>query len=108
MESRTKEFSKRVLRSIKVMPTKVVNDNIVKQLLRSATSIGANYCEANGAVSKQDFRQKVFICKKEAKETLHWLRIIAKANPELADQCRKLWKESHELILIFSSIAKRY
>ena len=70
------------------------------------TSIGANYAEADGAESKMDFRHKIALCKKEAKETMHWLRLLAKANPEHADACRDLWKETHELTLIFSAILR--
>jgi len=60
--------------------------------------------EADGAESKKDFRHKISICKKEAKETKHWLRMIAKANPGRRDECQKLWKEAQELSLIFASI----
>jgi len=59
---------------------------------------------ANGASSKKDFKNKIYICKKEAKETKYWLQIISIANPEQKDQARKLWKEAHELTLIFSKI----
>jgi len=72
--------------------------------VRSATSIGANYAESDGAESKKDFRHKIALCKKEAKETKHWFRMIAKANPEKKNDCRELWKEAQELTLIFSAI----
>jgi four helix bundle protein len=65
---------------------------------------GANYCEANNASSKKDFRNKIFICKKEASETKHWLRMIARANPTIKDDCKKLWQEANELTMIFSKI----
>lgn len=74
------------------------------QLLRAGTSIGANYCEANGASSEKDFRNKIFICKKESQETKYWLRIVAKANSIHKDEARNLYKEAHELNLIFSKI----
>jgi len=73
-------------------------------LVEAGTSVGANYMEADGAESKKDFRHKIAICKKEAKETKHWLRMIRKANPQKAVECYKLWQEAHELTLIFSSI----
>ena len=60
-----------------------------------------------GAESKKDFKHKIAICKKEAKETMHWLRMIAKANPNKSEECRRLWKEAHELTLIFSAILKK-
>ena len=72
--------------------------------MRSGTSIGANYMEADAAESKKDFRHKIAICKKESKETKHWLRMIAKANPNKRDECKILWGEAQELTLIFSSI----
>lgn len=77
---------------------------IVNQLLRSGTSIGANYCEANGASSKLDFKNKIHICKKEAIETKYWLRMLGNAIPNQAGACRILWKETQEYTLIFSKI----
>lgn len=72
------------------------------QLIKSSGSIGANYCEATEAESKKDFQHKIGICKKETKETKHWLRLLACANPNLKDRFRSLWKEAQELLLIFS------
>jgi four helix bundle protein len=77
----------------------------VSQVIRSATSVGANYIEANQASSKKDFRNKIRICQKEANETKHWLRMISITNPENKEECRKLWKEAHELTLIFAKIS---
>lgn len=77
---------------------------ILNQLLRSGTSVGANYCEANGASSKLDFKNKIHICKKEAIETKYWLRMLGNAIPEIAEQCRALWRETQEYTLIFSKI----
>lgn len=81
-----------------------VNRPLISQSVRAGTSIGANYMEADAASSKKDFRHKISICRKGSKETMHWLRMVAKANPAHAPRCRKLWKEAHELVLIFSSI----
>ena len=80
---------------------------MINQLVRSATSIGANYMEADCAESKKDFIHKIGICKKESKETTHWLHMMAVANPERSGDCRVLWKEAHELTLIFSAIANK-
>ena len=81
------------------------------EVVRAGTSIGANYMEANGASSKQDFRNKIFICKKEAQETKHWLRMLANCIPEKRELMRNLWKECQELTMIFqkitSSLAKK-
>ena len=89
----------------KLLKKNTINLPLIDQLVRSATSVGANYFEANGASSKKDFRSKIYICKKESKEAGYWIQLIAKANSDKADECRKLWKESHELTLIFSKIA---
>ena len=105
LEERTAKFSENIIIFVKQITITAVNRNIISQLLRSATSIGANYMEANGATSKRDFRNKIHICKKEAMETKYWLRLFAKANPVDQEACRKFWKEAHELTLIFSKIA---
>jgi four helix bundle protein len=67
-------------------------------------SIGANYCEANEAESKADFIHKIGIVKKEIKEALHWLRLLARSNPEIKDKIKLIWRETHQLLLIFSKI----
>jgi four helix bundle protein len=105
LEERTAIFAERIIEICKKTPKNVVTTPIISQLIRAGTSIGANYCEANGASSKKDFKNKIFICKKEAKETKYWLRLLAKADPELKEECRNLWQEAQELSLIFSKIA---
>lgn len=102
LEKRTAEFGGDVVLFAKKIKRDVINNPLINQIVKSATSIGANYCEATGASSRKDFKNKIYICKKECKETKYWLEIIAKANPEHKEQCRKLWKEVHELTLIFS------
>jgi len=104
LEERTALFGEAVIEFARSLPKDVINLELVKQIVRSGTSIGANYMEADGAESKKDFRHKIAICKKEGKETKHWLRMIVKANPERKEQCRVLWQEAQELTLIFSSI----
>lgn len=104
LEERTAKFGEQVIEFAKNLTQDVVNKVLITQLVRAGTSIGANYMEANGAESKKDFNHKISICKKEAKETEHWLRMIAKANPDKREICRKLWQEAHEFTLIFSSI----
>ncbi len=86
------------------MKNDAVNRRIIQQLVGSAGSVGANYCEATEAESKKDFIHKIGIAKKELKETKHWLRLLAKSNPEAAEEIRVLWKEAHELLLIFAKI----
>ena len=107
LEERTITFSEHLIDFYKICPKTEITIPLIDQGLRAGTSIGANYCEANGASSKKDFKNKVFICKKEGKETTYWLRLIGRALDEekLKEKCRKLWKEAHELTLIFSNIA---
>ena len=107
LEERTAKFGESVIAFMKTLPNTTILLPLMNQLVRSATSIGANYMEADGAESKKDFLHKIAICKKEAKETRHWLRMIAAAYPEKARECRILWSEAQELALIFSSIVKR-
>lgn len=104
LEERTTSFSKEVIFFSKTLKKDIINMPLINQFVRSATSIGANYAEANGASSKKDFKNKICICKKEAKETKYWIELIAEANPEQKDMSRKLWREAQELTLIFSKI----
>lgn len=105
LEERTALFGERIIELCKKAPKTVITIPIVDQLIRAGTSVGANYCEANGASSKKDFKNKIFICKKEAKESQYWLRMMARAVDELKEECRELWQESKELAMIFSKIA---
>ena len=105
LEERTAKFGEEILKFCKTIKVTIITEPIIKQFVRSGTSIGANYMEANGACSKNDFRNKIFICKKEARETKHWLRMLLVLLPERADELRKLWQEAHELSLIFHKIA---
>ena len=104
LEERTARFSEDIIDFVKTIKINIINRNIIDQLIRAATSIGANYCEANASSSKQDFRNKIYICKKEANETKYWLRILAKCQPELKEKIKTLWKEVHEFHLIFQKI----
>ena len=104
LEERTALFGENIIDFVKALPINSINSELIRQIVKSGTSIGANYMEADAAESKKDFRHKIAICKKEAKETKHWLRMIAKANQERKDKCKELWSEAQELTLIFSSI----
>ena len=107
LEERTAKFGVKIIRFCKLVTISIITKPIINQLIRSSTSIGANYMEANGADSKKDFKSKISICKKEAKETMHWLRMIAEADPKLINESRLLWKEAHELSLIFGAINRK-
>lgn len=104
LEERTARFGEKIIELCKKAPKTVVTTPIINQSVKAGTSMGANYYEANGASSKRDFRNKIFICKKEAKETKYWLRMLAKAVEDLTSGCRELWKEAEELTRIFSRI----
>jgi four helix bundle protein len=104
---RTAQFGESIIDFANEIKDTAVNRPLINQFVRSGTSIGANYMEADGADSKKDFVYKIALCRKEAKETSYWLQMLAKANPEKKIECRSLWKETHELILIFSSILKK-
>ncbi|MBN2197625.1 four helix bundle protein [Candidatus Wolfebacteria bacterium] len=107
LEDRTAKFGENIIKFAKKIPKNPTNISLITQLVKSGTSIGANYCEADCAESKKDFEHKLGICKKESKETKHWLRMIATAVPELKDEAKILWKETTELNLIFSSIINK-
>ena len=82
LEERTARFGEGVVTFAKTIPFSPVNSPLISQIVRSSTSIGANYCEADDAVSKKEFFQKIGTCKKEARETKHWLRMLAAAEPD--------------------------
>ena len=105
LEERTAKFGENIIDFAKRLKENTISKPLISQIIRSATSIGANYMEANQASSKKDFKNKIHICRKESNETKHWLRMISKANPDKNEECRKLWKEAHELTLIFSKIS---
>lgn len=104
LEERTAKFSENIILLCKSSPKLVTTIPIIDQLIRSATSIGANYCEANGASSKKDFANKIYLCKKESKETMYWLRLLPKCADNQTEACLKLWQEAKELTKIFSKI----
>ena len=105
LEERTIKFAESIIDLCKKVPQNPITLPIINQLIKAATSIGANYAEANGASSKKDFKNKIFICKKEARETKYWLRLLALAAPSLKIECKVCFKEAQELTLIFSKIA---
>jgi len=88
----------------RTIPQSAVTHRIIGQLVGAATSVGANYVEADDAVSKKEFLKNIGTCRKEARETKHFLRMAVRAAPELKPQARKLWVEAKELHLIFSKI----
>ncbi|MBP6931427.1 MAG: four helix bundle protein [Candidatus Pacebacteria bacterium] len=106
LEERTAKFGENMIDFVKSLNNDYILKPLISQIVRSSTSIGANYMEANQASSKKDFRNKIQISRKESNETKHWLRMIAKASPGDSLKCRELWKEAHALTLIFSKISR--
>ena len=104
LEERTAVFGESAIRFAQRIPKTDVNSSLTRQLVRAATNIGANYCEADDGVSRKDFRNKIGIAKKEARETKYWLRMISTAEPGLKEQARILWQEAKELHLILVTI----
>ena len=104
LEERTARFGEAVIDFAKSIPQNAVTNRIINQLVGAGTSIGANYLEADDAVSKKEFLKSIGTCKKEARETKHFLRMAVRAVPDLKPQARKLWMEAKELHLIFSKI----
>ena len=101
---RAARFGEGIIDFAKTIPQNPITTRIITQLAGAGTSVGANYVEADEAVSKKDFLKSIGTCRKEARETKHFLRMIVRAVPELKPQARTLWLEAKELHLIFSKI----
>ena len=104
LEEKLERFGENIIELAKKVSKNTITIPIINQIIRSGTSIGANYMEANGASSKRDFKNKIHICKKETMETKHWLRMIAKADSGTKEKCRELWQEAHGYAKMFSKI----
>jgi len=104
LEERTAKFGENIIIFCRTIKQDIITKPIINQIIRSCTSVGANYCEANGASSKKDFKNKIYICKKEIQETKYWLRMILTAVPIKKDNAKQLWVEAQELTLIFGKI----
>ncbi len=102
LEDKTLDFSVRVIKHCAKLKQPILK-SITDQLIRSATSIGANYAEANNAASKSDFKAKIFIAKKEAAETRYWLNILIKLGDE-TDEVLSLKREVQGLLMTFQKI----
>src|SRR5439155_21474177 len=104
LEERTARFGEAIIDFTKTIPQNPVTNRIIAQLIGAGTSVGANYVEADDAVSKRDFLKSIGTCRKEARETKHFLRMAVQAAPNLKPEARKIWMEAMELHLIFSKI----
>ncbi|GAB5562058.1 MAG: four helix bundle protein [Synoicihabitans sp.] len=106
LAERTAVFGEQVIDLCLLLPGNPVTTPLINQFIRSSTSVGANYSEANEAESKRDFRHKIALCRKESRETKYWWRMLSKALPEFNERLRKLGTEAHELTLIFAKIIR--
>lgn len=104
LEERTLKFAKRIIRLCKSLPQNTINEQIIKQLIRSSGSIGANYREANDALGQKDFIFRLKISRKEIKESHYWLDLLLEANPDRKNDIQPELTEAYELKRIFSVI----
>jgi len=102
LKKRTSKFGEIIIKFARKIPVNQITKRLIPQLVSSGTSVGANYCEADNAETKKDFRHKIGICKKESEETKHWLRMIVVAVPSLENDASVIWTEAGELNLIFN------
>jgi len=107
LTERTAKFGETVVKFAKSIKLDVISSPLVAQLVRAATSVGANYCEAEEAGSRKEFHYRISVCNREAREAKHWLRMLAAACPTQKDAARHLWKEANELNLIFAAIFRK-
>jgi len=107
LAERTAKFGESVIVFANRLQKTCVSQPLISQVVRSATSVAANYTEADEAASHKDFLHKITICKKEARETCLWCRMIATADPSALIETRRLWREAHELVLIFAAIIRK-
>src|SRR3989339_160995 len=108
LEERTTEFGKAVIRFCIPLAKGPINNRLIDQVIGASGSIGANYREANDSLGKNDFKQRMRISRREAKESLHWLELMAEANKEKEVLIKPLLKEADELKRILSSIIDKF
>lgn len=106
LERRTKEFALKIIQFVSSLPRTKVVDVLGYQLLKSGTSIGANYREANRAESRNDFIHKIAIVEKEASESQYWLELCEDSEIGKSDELKRLLCESGEILAIFTSIGE--
>ena len=106
LEERSAKFGERIVEFARKIPKDVITVPLISQLIRAGTSAGANYCEADDAESRKDFKHKRGICRKESRESKHWLRMVVKAVPSMKEEASVLWREAQELNLIFGAIIR--
>jgi len=106
LEERTAKFGEAVIRFALTLPRNAVSAPLISQLDKSATSIGSNYCEADEAGSRKEFKYRISVCCRDSRETKYWFRMNAAAAPDKVEDARLLWKEADELNRIFAAIQR--
>src|SRR5688572_13236154 len=106
LEERTAQFGESVVRFARKIPVNPVTMPLISQLVRAATSVGGNYCEADEAGTRKEFHYRIGLCKRESRESKHQIRMLVAAEPQLRDEARPLWQEGKELTLIFGAILR--
>ena len=107
LEERTYKFTREIIVFVNACPKTMVNSELVRQLIRSSGSVGANYIEAREALSKKDFAMRVKICRKEVKESAYWLKLLDIRDDNIEKKRQALLAESTELLKIFASIVEK-
>jgi four helix bundle protein len=107
LSKRTKAFALRVLRMFCALPKSTEAQVLGRQVLRSGTSVGANYREANRARSKAEFIAKIGDCLKELDETAYWLELLTEGNIIASERLASLQDECNQLLAIFTTISKK-
>jgi four helix bundle protein len=107
LTERTAQFGESIIRFAKKIPRTPENRRLIEQLVGAGTSIGANFCEAADAVSRKDFKLRIGTCRKESKETMFFLRMVAASEETLKEEARALWREAKELNLICGAIWRK-
>ncbi|MDZ4688765.1 MAG: four helix bundle protein [Planctomycetaceae bacterium] len=108
LAERTAVFGENVIRFVKTLARNEITRPLISQLVRSGTSVGANYAEADDSGTRKEFFHRISICQRESRESMHWLRMIVAADPECRDSARTLWTESKELNHIFAAIHRKH
>lgn len=107
LEERTAKFGENIIIFCNKLPRNPITNPLIIQLIKAGTSVGANYCEADDAESKDDFRHKIGIVKKECRESKHFIRMIVIAVHNSKQEAIPLWQEAKELNLIFNKIFQK-
>ena len=107
LEDRTLKFAKQIIEFVNNLSKTLTNTEVGKQLVRAAGSVGANYIEANESLSKKDFLLRIKICRKEAKESRYWLKLVSYNSKESEEKQINLIQEASELTKIFGAIIEK-